>query len=54
MYKRQEIEAAVAADPRSVILDQVANGVSIRMAILFLLLGSGRNLMEDADVGADQ
>jgi|TARA_B100001540_G_scaffold32997_1_gene29001 aspartate carbamoyltransferase catalytic subunit len=49
-----EIEAAVAADPRSVILDQVANGVSIRMAILFLLLGSGRNLMEDADVGADQ
>jgi len=49
-----EIEAAVAADPRSVILDQVANGVSIRMAILFLLLGSGRNLMEDADVEVNQ
>ena len=49
-----EIEAAVAADSRSVILDQVANGVSIRMAILFLLLGSGRNLMEDADVEVNQ
>ena len=49
-----EIEAAVAADSRSVILDQVANGVSIRMAILFLLLGSGRNLMEDTDVEGNQ
>jgi len=49
-----EIEAAVAADPRSVILDQVANGVSIRMAILFLLLGSGRNLIEDTDTEANQ
>ena len=49
-----EIEAAVTADSRSVILDQVANGVSIRMAILFLLLGSGRNLMEDADVEVNQ
>ena len=49
-----EIEAAVAADSRSVILDQVANGVSIRMAILFLLLGSGRNLMEDTDVEVNQ
>jgi aspartate carbamoyltransferase catalytic subunit len=30
----------VAAAERSVILDQVANGVSVRMAVLFLLLGS--------------
>ena len=37
-----EISAAASADPRSVILDQVANGVSVRMAVLFLLLGSGR------------
>ena len=34
-----EISAAAAADPRSVILDQVVHGVSVRMAVLFLLLG---------------
>ncbi|MEY4175188.1 MAG: aspartate carbamoyltransferase [Actinomycetota bacterium] len=27
--------------PRSVILQQVANGVAVRMAVLFTLLGSG-------------
>jgi len=37
-----EISAAAAADQRSVILDQVVHGVSVRMAVLFLLLGSGR------------
>jgi len=44
-----EISAEAAADPRSVILDQVANGVSGRMAVLFLLLGSGRTPTSDAD-----
>ena len=39
-----EISAEAAADGRSVILDQVVNGVSVRMAVLFLLLGSGRQL----------
>jgi|TARA_B100001105_G_scaffold2862_1_gene2055 aspartate carbamoyltransferase catalytic subunit len=39
-----EISAEAAADPRSLILDQVVNGVSVRMAVLFLLLGSGRQL----------
>ena len=42
-----EIDAAAAADPRSVIIDQVANGVSVRMAVLFLLLGSGRDLSDE-------
>jgi len=45
-----EISAAAAADPRSVILDQVVHGVSVRMAVLFLLLGSGRN-SADSDGG---
>ena len=36
-----EIAAAVADDPRSVINEQVANGVAVRMAVLFKLLGSG-------------
>ena len=39
-----EISAEAAADHRSVILNQVVNGVSVRMAVLFLLLGSGRQL----------
>ena len=39
-----EISAEAAADHRSVILVQVVNGVSVRMAVLFLLLGSGRQL----------
>jgi len=37
-----EITADVVADSRSVILDQVVNGVSVRMAVLFLLLGVTR------------
>jgi aspartate carbamoyltransferase catalytic subunit len=36
-----EIEALVADDPRSVINEQVANGVAVRMAVLYMLLGSG-------------
>jgi aspartate carbamoyltransferase catalytic subunit len=36
-----EIASEVADGPYSVILDQVANGVAVRMAVLYLLLGSG-------------
>ncbi len=41
-----EIAAEVADGPRSIILGQVANGVAVRMAVLFMLLG-GREA-EDA------
>lgn len=34
-----EIEAEVADGPYSVILDQVTNGLAVRMAIMYLLLG---------------
>jgi len=34
-----EIEPAVADGPRSVILDQVTNGVAVRMAVIYLLSG---------------
>ena len=34
-----EITAEVSTDSRSIILDQVTNGVSLRMAVLFMLLG---------------
>jgi aspartate carbamoyltransferase catalytic subunit len=36
-----EIAADVADDPRSVINEQVSNGVAVRMAVLYLLLGGG-------------
>ena len=34
-----EIASEVADGPHSVILDQVANGVAVRMAVLYLLAG---------------
>lgn len=34
-----EIASDVADGPYSVILDQVANGVAVRMALLYLLIG---------------
>ncbi len=39
MNRGMEITAEVADGPRSVIVEQVTNGVSIRMAVLYLLLG---------------
>jgi aspartate carbamoyltransferase catalytic subunit len=39
MNRGVEIEGAVADDPRALILDQVFNGVAVRMAVLFRLLG---------------
>jgi aspartate carbamoyltransferase catalytic subunit len=41
MNRGVEIDPAVADHPRSVITKQVANGVAVRMAVLFWLLGSG-------------
>jgi aspartate carbamoyltransferase catalytic subunit len=39
MNRGVEIASEVADGPYSVILDQVTNGVAVRMAVLFLLLG---------------
>jgi aspartate carbamoyltransferase catalytic subunit len=39
MNRGLEISADVADSERSVIVEQVANGVSVRMAVLYLLLG---------------
>ena len=41
MNRGVEIAPEVADLPRSLILDQVRNGVSVRMAVLYLLLGAG-------------
>jgi len=42
-----EITAEVSTDPRSIILDQVTNGVSLRMAVLFMLLGQHETSKQD-------
>jgi aspartate carbamoyltransferase catalytic subunit len=41
MNRGMEIAAEVADSPRSTIVEQVANGVTVRMAVLYLLLGGG-------------
>jgi aspartate carbamoyltransferase catalytic subunit len=50
MNRGMEISAEVADSPRAVIVEQVKNGVSVRMAVLYLLLG-GSNAMADAITG---
>jgi aspartate carbamoyltransferase catalytic subunit len=44
MNRGVEIASEVADGPYSVILDQVENGVSVRMAVLYLLLGGGEDV----------
>jgi aspartate carbamoyltransferase catalytic subunit len=53
MNRGVEIAPEVADSPRAVITDQVANGVSVRMAVLFRLLGSGTQLDALGDIGND-
>lgn len=43
MNRGMEISAEVADSPRAVMVEQVANGVSVRMAVLYLLL-SGKDV----------
>jgi aspartate carbamoyltransferase catalytic subunit len=45
MNRGVEIDAEAASDRRSVITAQVANGVAVRMAVLYLLLGAGSDLV---------
>ena len=49
MNRGVEIDGDVADFDRSVIIDQVRNGVSVRMAVLFLLLGSGSDLIAPSE-----
>ena len=44
MNRGVEIAAAVADGPRSLVTEQVANGVAVRMAVLYSLLGSGASV----------
>ena len=48
MNRGVEIDSDVADGPHSVILDQVTNGVAVRMAVLYLLAGGRPELAESA------
>ena len=52
MNRGVEIESRVADGPHSVILDQVTNGVAVRMAVLYLLAGGKPELADAAKRGA--
>ncbi len=43
MNRGVEIDSEVADSPKSVILEQVTNGVAVRMAVLYLLSGGSTN-----------
>ena len=45
MNRGVEIAGEVADRPNAVITDQVANGVAVRMAVMYLMLGSGREAL---------
>ena len=53
MNRGVEIAPEVADGPNAVILDQVANGVPVRMAVLFLLLGSGSEMFTPTERPAE-
>jgi aspartate carbamoyltransferase catalytic subunit len=61
MNRGVEVASEVADRPNAVITEQVANGVAVRMAVLFMLLGPGRlsatgtdELAATADADAEQ
>jgi aspartate carbamoyltransferase catalytic subunit len=51
MNRGVEIDSRVADGPHSLILDQVTNGVAVRMAVLYLLAGGKPELAEAAKGG---
>nr|WP_274638283.1 aspartate carbamoyltransferase catalytic subunit [Microbacterium bovistercoris] len=54
MNRGLEICAQAADSPRSTVLDQVTNGVSVRMAVLYLLLAGERDAPQDAQPRTDE
>ena len=53
MNRGVEIDSDVADGPHSVILNQVTNGVAIRMAVLYLLAGGRQESAEAAKQGGE-
>ncbi len=52
MIRGLEIEPAVADGPQSCVLEQVTNGIAVRMALLYLLIG-GTGGLEDLPNASD-
>jgi aspartate carbamoyltransferase catalytic subunit len=52
MNRGVEIDSDVADGPHSVILEQVTNGVAVRMAVLYLLAGGKQELAAAAKGGS--
>ena len=51
MNRGVEIAADVADLKRSIIIDQVTNGVAVRMSLLYLMLGAADRAVEEAPLG---
>ena len=51
MNRGVEIAADVADMERSIIIDQVTNGVAVRMSLLYLMLGAADRAVEEVPVG---
>ena len=49
MVRGLEIDPAVADGPQSCVLEQVTNGLAVRMALLFLMTGSGTDAPPEKD-----
>ena len=54
MNRGVEIDSDVADGPHSIILDQVTNGIAVRMAVLYLLAGGKPELAEAAKGTSDR
>ncbi|REF38271.1 aspartate carbamoyltransferase catalytic subunit [Thermasporomyces composti] len=54
MNRGMEISADVADSPRSVVVEQVTNGVAVRMAVLYLLLAGARPASDEAERGGER
>jgi aspartate carbamoyltransferase catalytic subunit len=53
MVRGLEIDPAVADGPQSCVLEQVTNGVAVRMALLFLMVGADSSSEKDSSHAAD-
>ncbi len=53
MNRGVEIAAEVADRPNVAVVDQVRNGVPVRMAVLFLMLGSGSEAFSSPPIEAE-
>ena len=49
MIRGLEIDPAVADGPQSCVLDQVTNGLAVRMALLFLMIGAHADAPSEKD-----